>query len=104
VWRPEIITSDSQFLFLNPVDFAVQDIVAVVLRRECQLVLARISGKGTHVQVVLAYIGNPLALGRKLGIAAGICSRGHLDSSARLQRVIPELTLGVEQQMLGIRR
>ena len=51
---------------------------------------------------MLAYIRNPLAIGRKLGIAARIGSRGNLYAGSGFKRVVPKLAFGVEEQVLGI--
>ena len=74
VGRPEIIAAHAQLFRVDPVDVAIEQIVAGIFR-ELLLVLA---AHRTNIQIVLAHIGQMRAVGRKLRISAGIGRRRKL--------------------------
>ena len=112
--RPEIIAAHVQFFRVNPVHFAVQDVVLFLLVRVLLFVflffIARermftlLASDGMNIKIVLAHVCEPLAIGRKLRIFARVRRRRKLHRRSRIQAVIPELSLRIEEQMLGIRR
>ena len=62
--RPEIIASAIQLFLVNPIHFAVEQVIAAILGELAFTVMA----DRVHINVVIADIGNLAAIGRKLGI------------------------------------
>ena len=98
VGRPEVIAADLQFFGVEPIDFAVQD---VLVRIFGQLLLF-LTGSGLHVEVVFTQVGDMAAIGRELRVVSRLRCGGELHRGAALQTVEPQLTQGIEQKMLGI--
>src|SRR2546426_4860322 len=57
-----------------------------------------------HVQVVFADVSQPLAVGREFRVVARIGGSCELYAGPGGEVEIPELSLGVEEQVLGVRR
>src|SRR5205807_8407826 len=110
--RPEEVAAHGQFFGVNPVDFAVQNVVVFVfifilaflflLPREWTF--AFLSRDGMDIKIVLAHVGEPLAVRRKLRVFARVRRRRKLHRRSRIQSVIPELSVGIEEQVFGIVR
>src|SRR5208282_470806 len=56
------------------------------------------------IKIMLAYEGDPLAVRRKLRVSARVWRRGKLHRRSRIQAVVPELSLRIEEQVFGIGR
>ncbi len=98
VRRPEVITAHAQFLGIHPVDFAVQDVFIGIVSELTPLE----HSDRLRVEVVLAQVGDVLAVGRELGILAWVRRRRELDRDPVVEAVEPQLPLRIEQQVFRV--
>ena len=121
--RPKIVAAHGQLFGVNPVDFAVQDVAGLVVIFTVVAVgsvlvalpvflffiarkraFAFLSRHRMHIEIMFADVGEPFAVRRKLRVFAGVGRRRKLHRGARIQAVVPELPLRIEEQMFGIGR
>src|SRR6266436_1560662 len=57
-----------------------------------------------HVEIMFAHVSQPLAVGREFRVIAWIGGSGKLHTGPGGEVEIPELSLGVEEQVLGVGR
>src|SRR5271165_320328 len=100
VGRPVIIAARIKFLFVDPVNLAIQKVVVTVAGEDLLLPVVHVS----NIQVVFANIGYAIAGGREFWINRGVGARGELNGGPAIETVEPELTKRIKQQVLGIRR
>src|SRR5215472_2228437 len=100
VRRPEVIAADIQFLGIDPIHLAVEDVFVFVVS-QCGLIA---TFNRPDIEAVLAKVRNLFAVGRELGIAGSAAGSGESGGGAAIQIVEPELAVSVEKEVLGIGR
>src|SRR5208282_6028601 len=110
--RPEVVATHGQLFGVNPIHFAVQGffcrrgipvlvlVFLFFLARE--RTFAFLTRHWMHIEIVLAHVGEPLAIGRKLRVFARVRRRRKLHRRSRIQAEIPELPLRIEEQVFGV--
>src|SRR5215471_10895381 len=99
VRRPEVIAANVQFFGVDPIYFAIEEVVVLVVGESG---FVSLGGDSANIKVVMAKVSETIAVRRELGVA-GIAGRTHGRGGAILKGKEPELAVGIEQDVFGIR-